>query len=176
MNLRDQLLKAGLVTKGQAANAAQQKRKEEKAAQGNQLSRAEQDRLEAEERTRREAAREAELAERRRRSREAQEAEAAVLRSRQILRSNALKLRSGPQRFYHRSPDGRHAWRLWLPERVAEDLRRGRLAVCWCDDARADAVIVEVAVAERVEAFRPGLVLFRNRGVDPDPAEQLYDG
>lgn len=177
MNLRDQLLKAGLVTKGQANAAAAQKKKEEKVAQGNQLSKKELDRIEQERLAKEAAEREAALAERRREARERQEAELRLLRSRQILRAHALRFRGGPQRFYFRSPDRVYAWRLLLPERIADDLRRGKLAICWCDDAKPEAVIVEWAVADRVEAIRPELVLFRNRGgADPDPAEQLYEG
>lgn len=37
-------------------------------------------------------------------------------------------------------------------------------------------VVIDPETADRVEALRPELVLFRNRGpVDTDPAEQLYD-
>ena len=59
---------------------------------------------------------------------------------------------------------------------MATDLRVGRRALAWVDDARPEVVLIDVPTAERVAAIRPELILFRNHGpIDTDPAEQLYE-
>lgn len=177
MNLRDQFLKAGLVNKNQADAALREKRKQEKIAEGHAASKRAIEEKEAAERAREAAQREAELLARRRASREREEAELRVMRCRQILRAHQLRFRAGPQRFYHWSPDRTQVWRMWLPERIAGDLRLGRLAIAWVDDHHPEAVVIDRATAERIAAIRPELLLFRNEGPsDPDPAEQLYEG
>lgn len=178
MNLRDQLLKAGIVSKKDADGAAREARKQQKVQQGNQEAKRV---LEQREAAAREAAREAQEVERLARRKEAEERarrETVLWQARQILTANRVRYRTGPQRFHHRSPDGKEAWKLYLPERLAEDLRRGRLAVAWIDGgAEPHVVLVDRESAERVAAIRPGLVLFLNSGpADPDPAEQLYEG
>lgn len=176
MSLRDQLLKAGLVNKSQADKAAREVLKEQRAARAQQLPKRELERIEAERKAREEAERLAAQVEKRRAQREAEERLLRELRPRQILRALGEPVRGGNHPFFHRSPDGRYAWRLYVPEHVATDLRCGRRAIAWLDDPRRpEVVLVDPETARRVEAIRPELILFRNRGpVDPDPAEQLY--
>lgn len=175
-SLRDQFLKAGLVTKGQADAAEREKRRQEKLAEGNAVARKEKERQEAEARAREAAEREAALIARRREAREREEAQMRVVRCQQILRAHQLKLRPGQQRFYHWSVDRRQALRLLLPEHVATDVRVGRLVIAWVDDARPEAVLIDPATADRVAAIRPELIVFRNTGgVDTDAAQQLYE-
>ncbi|MFZ5478896.1 MAG: DUF2058 family protein [Myxococcota bacterium] len=176
MNLRDQLLKAGLVNKKQAAEAARDVRKQQKVEEGHREAKRVLEQKEAERLAAEKAAREAELLARRRASRERAERETRALQVRHILSSHRLRVR-GPQRFYHRSPDGRELWKLWLPERVAEDLRCGRAAIAYIPGADPHVVVIDREAADRVEAIQPELVLFRNRGrPDADPSEQLYEG
>lgn len=176
MNLRDQLLKAGVVNKKQADQAARDVRKQQRVEEGSKEAKRI---LEERERARLEAERAAALEARTQRRRDAEaraRAEAVVLQCRHLLHAHRVRMRAGPQPFWFRSPDGREAWKLWLPERVAEDLRCGKLAVAVIDKLDPEIVVVDRETADRVEALRPELVLFRNRGrPDPDPAEQLYD-
>lgn len=177
MNLRDQLLKAGIVSKKQADQAARDQRKQQREEEAHKEARA---RVEQRERERVEAERQAALAERTRRRKEAEEQarrESVRLQCRHLLSAHRVRYRAGPQAFHHRSPDGREAWKLRLPERLADDLRCGRLAVAVIDTLEPEIVIVDRETAERVEALRPELILFRNRAApDPDPAEQLAPG
>lgn len=176
MNLRDQFLKAGLVSKKDVQQTERELRKQEKIAQGNKENKRILEQRAAEEAEKRRLEAEAELVRRRREARERDLLEMRILQSRQILRHHRLRVRKGPQRFYYRAFNGRELWRLDVGERIADDLRRGRLVICWIDDAEPETVIVDTEVADRVEAIRPELILFRNRGgVDPDPAEQLYE-
>ena len=180
MNLRDQFLKAGLVDKKRADQAAREAKKEGKVAQGNAVDKATLQRIELEARTAEESRRQADLLARRREAtaRESQRAasEGKLLSSRQILRSHRIHVHGGTQKFWHLSPGGREAWRLAVPEWMATDLRCGRLVIAWCDDAQAEVVVIDPIVSNRIETMRPELILFRNRGpIDTDPSQQLYD-
>lgn len=177
MNLRDQFLKAGLVSKKHADTVLRDARKEQKVQHGNQEPKRV---IEEREAARREAERltaeEARLA-RRKLAEDQARHETVIWQGRQIIRSHRIQFRSGPQRFWHRSPDGRELWKLHLPERLAEDLRRGRVAVCWIDMGEPEVVLIDHEAAARLLAVRPELVLFFNQGaVDPDPAQQLMPG
>lgn len=176
MNLRDQLLKAGIVSKKNADAAARDVRKEQKVQQGNQEARRVVEQRDAAAREADRVVKEAERLARRKQAEEQARLDTVRWQGRQILQSNRVPYRPGPQRFYHRSPDGKEAWKLYVPERLAEDLRRGNLAVAWIDGGtEPEVVLCYRDTAERVAALRPELVLFWNRGpADPDPAEQLY--
>lgn len=178
MNLRDQLLKAGIVSKKDADAAAREARKQQNIQKGHQESKKVLEQREAERREQERQAREAERLARRKASEEQARRETVLWQARQILRSHRLKFRAGPQRFWYRAPNGTEIWKLWLPERVAEDLRRGKAAIAWIDGGtEPEVVVVDAESADRVEAIRPELILFRNRGAaDRDPAEQLLEG
>lgn len=175
MNLRDQLLKAGLVDKKRAEQAAREKRQEEKKALSQQEDRDTRERREAAAREAGRAAKEAEVVAHRREADAREARELAERRPRQILRAKRIRFRPGPQPFWHRAPDGVQVWRLDLPEHLALDLRWGRVAVAWCDDAHPEVVLVDQETAQRIEQLRPELVLFRNRGgIDTAPDQQLH--
>ncbi len=174
MNLRDQLLKAGLASKKDVAKAEQELKKQANVEQGHREARrvVEAREAAAAEQARRE--REAELIERRRGAAARDASAIRELRCRQILRAHQLRVKSGPQRFWFRSFSTTEVWRLCLPERVAEDLRRGLVAAAWVDDAQPEVVLVPRDAAARVSEFRPELVLFWNpEGASADPAERL---
>ncbi|MES2638302.1 MAG: DUF2058 family protein [Myxococcota bacterium] len=176
MNLRDQLLKAGIVSKKAADAAGRDARKEQNVQHGNQEAKRVLERREAAEREAERIAKETQRLARRKEAEEQARRETVLWQGRQILSSNRVRFRPGPQRFYHRSPDGKEAWKLYLPERLAEDLRRGRGAITWIDGGtEPEIVLVDAETAARVAEIRPELILFWNRGpADPDPAEQLY--
>lgn len=175
MSLRDSFLKAGLVNKKEAQRAEQQLRQEKKQATGQQISKAERERLEAEEAERRRQEQAEELANRRREARLKEEQEIRLMSTRQMLRAHAIRYRPGPQRFWFRAPVAPEIWRVDLPERMANDIRCGYLALAFCDDQHPDVVVVDRKAAERVQALRPELILFWNAdGADPDPSQQLW--
>lgn len=180
MNLRDQLLKAGLVDKKRAEQAAREQKQAQKQAQGQQIDKATREREEAARVERERLEREAEQV-RRRKEADAREAERvaatrALLSSRAILRQNRVPVRGGTQRFYHWSPDRRECWKLSVTEWMATDLRCGRLAIAWLDEDNPQVVVIDPLTANRIEAIRPELILFRNRGgIDTDASQQLYE-
>ncbi len=175
MSLKDQLLKAGLVSKKKARESdrrarsmrrKQQSQREKKsvvAAREAAQRKAEAARLRAEKRAAREA---------RERAREVVELQRRVG---QILTSHRIHHRSGQQLFWIPSPDGRHLLKLHLPGSVADDLHRGRLAASWIGPADApEIVLIPRAIAERVAALEPARILFHNPARPEDPAEMLY--
>lgn len=177
MSLRDQFLKAGLVSKQHADKVAREARHAQKQAQAHQLSKKEQERIEAERLAREEAARLDAAVARRREQRAREEELLRAIRPRQILAAKGRRIQPGNQRFYHRSPDGREAWRVFVSGHVATDLRVGRVALAWREDERhPEPVLIDLETADRIEALRPELILFRNRGpIDTDPSQQLYE-
>ncbi len=178
MSLRDQLLKAGVVSKKQKQAAERDLKRKRKKKQSKRRSKKDvkrQERAAAEQR-RREAI-EAKLV-RRQESQEAQEAAARSLRANQIVEHHALLSKPGPQRFWHRTPGGVVLNRLDLPRKLAEQLRAGRLAVvCSVSFGEPTYRVVTREVAERLRGILPERVLFLNeRPPDPeDPAEMLFE-
>jgi uncharacterized protein YaiL (DUF2058 family) len=176
VSLKDQLLRAGLGDRRRAEEIEREKRREAKVAAGNQASRAERERREAEGRAAEEASRAAELVARRQQAEARKEAERVRTQAQHLLRAHRVSWRPGPQRFWHRSPDGREIWRLDLPEFLATDLRVGRMAIAWVDDQNPQVLLVDPQTADRVAALRPELILFRNRGpIDRADDQQLYE-
>ena len=177
-SLRDQLLEAGLVTARDRQRTERELKEERRQRQGRREARAAVEaREEAARRAREEEVRRQRIAERAAR-RAAEEAAARDLQVTHLLRHHALRLRSGPQRFWHRTLDGAACHRLDLPEHVAFDLRAGRLGVGALpvhDDV--DYVVVPREVVLRVRAVRPERVVFWNDAPPPadDPAERLLD-
>lgn len=176
-SLKDQLLKAGLVSKKQARLADQQAREQRKQGQGSreaqallaareaEAQRAERDRLVAEKLAAREA---------RERAREQEEIRHRID---QILQSHRAHYRHGKQPFWHPSPDRRFLARLDLPESLAHELHGGKLAVSWRGPADAfepDIVLIPREVAERIQRLDPQRILFHNPERPTDPEDALW--
>lgn len=165
MSLKDQLLKAGLVTKKQAKAVELEQRKEQKAAQGN-LEKArirearEAERAAAEAAAKLEAQRLAKLE--RQRVRDAQE---QSLRVRQLLKSHEIRAK-GAVTFHHRTPSG-VLGTLQVSSGVAMLLRTGRAAVAVEDHGnRVRYVVIPADVAERIRAVRPSAIAHWSQGSD----------
>lgn len=175
INLRDSLLKAGVVAKKDVHRVQNELRKEAKQSAGNQEPKAIRERREREELEARVKEEEEERRRRRLESIAREQEEIRLISTRQMLRANRKIFRPGPQRFWFHAPLPPQIWRLDLPERLAHDIRAGALAIAWCDDQRPEVVVIEREVAARVLERRPELILFWNRdGADPDPSERLH--
>lgn len=178
MSLRDQLLKAGVVSRKQkqaAERELKRKRKLEQAARASKREIEQAARQQAE--RERLAALEA-VAERRRASHAAREAAARALRVNQIIEHHALRSSAGPQPFWHCTPGGVVLNRLDLPRKLAEQLRLGRLAVVYSESlGELTFRVITREVAQRLGDILPERVLFLNElPPDPeDPAEQLAE-
>ena len=177
MSFKDQLLKAGLVNKKQVRKANQGERKARKKKQSSRERKAvAQERSRAERKAEQKRLQAERVAAKRARDR-AKEAAEAKRRVDQILGAHRVRHRSGQQLFWLRSPDGRHALRLTLPDSVAFDLHVGKLAVAYRGPADAfepDVLLIPREVAERVEKIDPSRVLFRNESRPTEPEEALW--
>lgn len=171
MSLRDQLLKAGLVSAKDKRRAEQELKAERKQAQAHRerketveaRTRAEQER-DLQERLAQKAA------ERARRLADA-EADARRQQVNQILGTHAQAIGRGTQRFWHLTEDRRFCHRIDLTEWMAQDLRAGRLAI----NAREhlgdhEYVVVSREIALRVATILPSRVVFFNE-IPPDSTD-----
>jgi len=162
MSLRDQLLKAGLVSKKDVRRAGQEKRKERKKHQGERKKKSE---LRAEEAAQRRAEEKAALEERLQARQEREVVREEVERAqriRQIVLGNRMGGR-GPVPFHHKGRDGRTLHRLEVTERLAWSLRCGKLAVAALPepDGTASYHVVTTRAADKLAEFAPELVVFR---------------
>ncbi len=159
-DLRDQLLKAGLVTDKQVKKAASAERRRKKAKGHKALAR---------ERAQREAEAEAKRRQRIERDRAAGKARAAQAataeqraQAEQIVRANKVPgATRGGRRWYYERPDGRVPY-VTLSDEAAEGLERGRFALVGSgpgNDGRGVIVVTRDA-AQRVQALDPERVLF----------------
>ncbi len=178
MSLRDQLLKAGVVSRKQKQAAERDLKRKRKKKQSKRTSKKAQDRAaQALAEQQREAVI-AEKLERRRQVEHAKEASARRLRANQIVEHHAMRSKPGPQPFWHPTPGGVFLHRLDLPRSLAEQLRRGSLAVVWSESFGEPSYrVVARDVAERLRGVLAERVLFFNETPpDPsDPAEKLLE-
>jgi uncharacterized protein len=167
--LRDQLLKAGLVSAKEKQRIERELKEERRRAQAHRESKSVVEAREREERAR--AAREElehRIEERRARQVEA-EAEARRHQVNQILSAHAMAFRNGTQRFWHLTLDRKVCHRLDLPEWMAQDLRSGRAAVAAREKmGEIDYVVVARDVARKAASLLPDRIVFFN-DVPPDP-------
>ncbi len=178
MSLRDQLLKAGVVTRKQKQAAERDLKRKRKKKQSRRGSKKEQQRRERQAAEQRRKAEIAEKLARRQESQALQEAAARRLRANQIVEHHALLSKPGPQRFWHHTPGGLVLNRLDLPHKLAVQLRAGRLAVVWSESFGEPTYrVVTREVALRLRGILPERVLFLNdTPPDPeDPAERLLE-
>lgn len=178
MSLRDQLLRAGVVSAKQKRAAERDLKRKRKKKQAVKAPKRD---LEREARQRAEEARRAAVAAKlaqRREKQQVQEADARRLRANQIVEHHALRSKPGPHRFWHHTPGGVILNRLDLPRSLAEQLRMGRMAVVWSESFGEPSYrVVTREVAERLRGILAERVLFLNdTPPDPaDPAEQLAE-
>lgn len=175
MSLRDQLLKAGLVSKKDARKSKQAKRKEAKRKEGNLEKKRLRQARKAEE-----AAREAErvhkqkLADRKAREAVRNQYERA-LRVRQLIRAHEMRV-GGPVRFFHRARNGQIGV-LQVSAGMAKMLRKGQVAVAAEDQGndRVRYALIPAHMAERLEEIRPGVVVHWTRGGTEELVEAQRD-
>ncbi|MCB9678430.1 MAG: DUF2058 family protein [Alphaproteobacteria bacterium] len=176
MSLRDQLLKAGLVSKKDARRVNQELKKDRKESQGSkQKKKALEREARAAEEARRNAEQEARLAERRERT-EARDRYEAALRVRNLILGNRVKNR-GPHRFFFKGRDGRTVHRIEIQAGVAKELANGRLAIALIDHGtREEYVLVGRSAADRIAEVDPSVLVHFCPGPHaPDPSEALME-
>lgn len=157
MSLRDQLLKAGLVSEKDARKADREKKQQRRQQQGHKKK---QRALKAEEEARAKAEREAELArtlEERRRHEEERERVERENRVRQLVHGNRMGAR-GPYRFHFR--DGVRIESLAVSEKMAWKLRCGECAIAVDPDQPGRYHVITARAAEKLEILAPEVVLF----------------
>ncbi len=167
-NLRDQLLKTGLISKGQKQQVEQEKRRERK-----QLKKGEADEI-AQEQQRRayEARLEAQrVADRARGAaqRAQLEAKEKFFRIQQITDYWRLEEPTGTRRWYFMTRNNEVKY-LYISEPLGLQLSTGTLAIVECPDEFEEVryVLLEREAAELVARVDPTYVRFHNTGIDAD--------
>ncbi len=176
MSLREQLVRAGLASRKDLRKINQKLKKDRKKQQATRVSRKVLEERERKARLLEQQERQRQRLEARRLFQAREEARTRDPRCNQILRYHAVSHGHGPQRFWHRTLDGRFLHRLDLPESLAMDLRDGRAAVAVIKElGNEEYVVVSADVASRVISIIPERVVFFNEAPpDPgDPSEHL---
>lgn len=174
-SLRDQLLQKGLVSKKRARAVDRQQQRARKDQQGQKRKkRAIDEERRAEEKATRETA-----AERRQAARAAasqvRDAYEAALRVRNLILGHRLDNR-GPHPFFHKGRAGRLVFRMSVHLRVAEELRRGNLAIALLDHGNRDEyVLIGRIAAEKLHELAPDVLMHWVRQPSKDPSEALLE-
>jgi uncharacterized protein len=179
MSLRDQFLKAGLVSQKKVKSANRELKESRRHEQATRDSKKQIAKREA---IAREAESAASLARREREAADRKVAQQAMDGRRlvqRLLRDHVLPHRDGQQDFWFVAGDRRTILRLEIPASWAHDLRAGRLAIVWLGDdphpERAEHRVLQAVAVERLQKHAPERVLFFNEAPPPedDPAEKL---
>lgn len=157
MSLRDQLLKAGVVSKKAHAAAERAKKKERKKKQGNRDRKSQIAKAEAARREREQAEALQERRERREKLDAEREEREHALRVKQIVLGNAVRGR-GKQHFWVRRPQSNELVRLAVHERIAFKLRCGELGVVGL--AGGEPVVVARRAVDKLREIEPTAVWF----------------
>ncbi len=175
-DLRDKLLKAGLVQKEQARQSKADKRRARR-QQGRRP--ADDPELRAQEQRHQERLAEQAAQARARQAalNEARAQQAHLARVRDLIRRHAqLKVGPGERAFYFVGPD-RAVRKIWVSHEVADQLSAGQLAIVQTDDdPRRDYALVAQPGVGRLSELAPERILFRAAAAAPGGAEDPGGG
>ncbi len=164
-DMRDKLLKAGLVDKKQARKAKTEKRRKKKKRKkkGHEPQTADLDAQR--ERYQEKQQQQADMARQRQQELNQQKAEKeAQDRVRNLIKSGAEERVLGNDRSFHFVGRDRRIRKLTTKHAIAERLDSGALAIVECDDDPArDYRVVSADAAERLEELCPDRILFWNK-------------
>ena len=178
-SFKDQLYQAGLISKKQLRKINQEQKIERKRQQGNKRKKL------------------VEQAEARAKAKEEKEARLVVLRAeraerelvmmqslekrkvQQLLSHHRQRFRIADHPFWHCTIDGKHVHKLWVPSRIAWELRSGAMAIAAIGDIKSsyfEYIVITREIAKRIQEIEPQRVVFLNQQPPDkdDPAERLY--
>lgn len=161
-DLRDKLLKAGLVDKKQARESKTEKRRQQRQSGSERGQEALEAQRERHQQRVDEQARRARLAQEEQNRKE--QARQDLARVRTIIRSHAVTRFLGDDRPFHFLGPDRRIRRCHLRFEVFDQLLMGQLAIVSVDDdPRRDYALVDIEAARRLEALAPDRLLFWNK-------------
>ena len=178
MSLRDQLFSAAIINKKELRKSKLDAKKKRRQKQGNRKKKKQ---TLAEERERTELERREKIEElvAARKEREAEKRSLAKERQvNNIIRHHHVRFRKAEHPFWHLAADGHHLHKLWVPERLAVDLRDGKMGIAVegaMDSSEPNYLVIGAAIVKRVQQIDAKRVLFFNKeSPDPnDPSERL---
>lgn len=178
MSFKDQLYKAGLITKKQLRQLNQDEKMDRKRKKGNKRKKL-VEQAEARAKAKKEKAERLAIIRKDRAVREKATMEALKIRQvQQLLNHHRQRFRKGQQTFWHKTITGTHVHKLCIPTRLAWDLRAGAMSIAAMGH-RSDPqyVIVPRDIARKVQEIEPDRIVFLNESPpdENDPAERPYD-
>ena len=179
MSLRDHLFSAGIINKKELRKSKNQAKQNRKHKQGQRRKKKvveaeKQAQQQLSRKQKREALKNARL------QRERAKIEAMKKRQvSQLLNHHKLDFYRAEHPFWHPAADGKHVHKMWVPSRLALELRAGQLAIAVSgsiDAFNPQYVLIPRVVAKRVLGIEPSRILFFNE-VPPcndDPAMRIW--
>ena len=178
MSFKDQLFKAGLITKKQLRKLNQDEKMDRKHKKGNKRKKL-VEQAEARAKAKKEKAERLAIIRKDRAVREKATMEALKIRQvQQLLNHHRERFRKGQQTFWHKTIAGTHVHKLNIPSRLAWDLRSGAMTIAAMGNINdPEYVIVPREVARKIQAIEPQRIVFLNESPpdENDPAERPYD-
>ena len=178
-SFKDQLYQVGLITKKQLRKLNQQEKIERKRKRGNKRKKL-VEQAEARAKAKEEKlARIAKLKEQRA-IREKQVMENLQKRQvTQLLNHHRIRYRRGDHPFWHCNFEKTHVFKLWVPTRLAWELRSGGMAIAAAGDFSRqewEYVVIPRDIAKRIQELDPRRVVFYNETPPDrtDPSERLF--
>ena len=175
MSLRDQLLKAGLVTKKQARKSKQAQRKEARLQAGNLEKKRARDARRAEREAAEAAKRKAQRLAERKENQAIRDQYDRALRVRQLIRAHEMRA-GGPLRYFHRALMGQIR-AVQVSRGMLGFLKTGQVAVA-VEHQGNDKVryaLIPASMAEKLESIQPGVVVHWTRGDRSEVVETKRD-
>ncbi|MAA79804.1 MAG: hypothetical protein CL916_11140 [Deltaproteobacteria bacterium] len=178
MSFKDQLFKAGLITKKQLRKLNQDEKMERKRKKGTKRKKL-VEQAEARAKAKKEKAERLVKIRAERAVREKATMESLKLRQvQQLLNHHRQRFSKGQQIFWHKTIEGTHVHKLWIPSRLAWDLRSGAMAIVAMGKIEdPEYVVIPRDIARRIQDIEPHRVVFLNETPpdENDPAERPYD-
>jgi len=174
----EELFKAGLISKKDLRKAKQKAKQDRRHEHGNKKKKKV---LEAEQKSKnnqdRHTKHEQENSCRKKRE-EQQDKRELVSRVQQLIQQNQIVMRNDSFFFWHISADRKHCHKLFVSERVAKDLRAGKLGITvrgLINDDDPIYVVIPRDTVKKVLELEPDRILFWNQESPPNlPELQLY--
>jgi uncharacterized protein YaiL (DUF2058 family) len=174
----DELFKAGLLSKKDLRKAKQQAKKQKKQNQGN---RKKKKHIQTEQKAKHQHEKQTEYAEKvqERKSREnIQNRKEVQLQLQNLLRQNQIAINKDNLFFWHPSANRKFVHKLYVSERIAVDLRAGKLGIAVLGSLSADDpiyIVVSRNTVKKVLELEPDRIVFWNELPPEDtPHMQLF--
>jgi uncharacterized protein YaiL (DUF2058 family) len=174
----EELFKAGLISKKDLRKAKQKVKQDRRKEHGTKKKKKV---LKAEQKAKNNQARDLQQEQknsRQKKHQDQQDKRELVNRLQQLIQQNQIVIRNDSLIFWHTSADRKHCHKLFVSERVAKDLRAGKLGITvrgLINDDDPIYVVIPRETVKKILELDPDRILFWNQESPPNlPELQLY--